>query len=197
VTTEYSEVQLDALRELANIGSGMAATAMSQMLGRTIDVSVPSASALPLADAVDAVGEPEALVTGVVLPVVGDFEAVVLLLFGESDATSLCGLLGFEPGSELADSALAEIGNILGTSYVNALVLMTGLELEPRPPEQATDMLAAVVSTVLASRAYDSDIAIVLGTALHVEDAECSFSFMLVPSATGVADLLARLGLGG
>jgi chemotaxis protein CheC len=196
VKTSYSELQLDALRELANIGSGNAATSLSAMLGRTIDVSVPNASALPLADAVDAAGDPEALVTGVVLPVVGDLDAVVLLLFSEEQGATLCRLLGFDAATELGLSALAEIGNILGSSYIGALVQMTGLELEPRPPETATDMLAAVVSTVLATSAYDADIALVLGTDLTVEDAECSFQFMLVPSAAGVADLLARLGLG-
>lgn len=193
---KYSELQLDALRELANIGSGNAATSLSAMLARAIDVSVPSAQALPLADAVDAAGDPEALVTGVVLPVVGDLEAIVLLLFGDEDASTLCRLLDIEPGSELGQSALAEIGNILGSSYINALVQMTGLELEPRPPEMATDMLAAVVSTVLATSAYNADVALVLGTDLVVEGASCSFSFMLVPNAAGVVDLLARLGLG-
>jgi chemotaxis protein CheC len=196
VETRYSELQLDALRELANIGSGNAATSLSAMLGRPIDVSVPSAEALPLADAVDAAGDPEALVTGVVLPVVGDLEAIVLLLFGDEDASTLCRLLDIEPASELGQSALAEIGNILGSSYINALVQMTGLALEPRPPETATDMLAAVVSTVLATSAYNADVALVLGTDLVVEGASCAFSFMLVPSAAGVTDLLARLGLG-
>ena len=52
--THYTEMQLDALRELANIGSGTAATALSAMLGRPVDISVPSARALPLAEAVEA-----------------------------------------------------------------------------------------------------------------------------------------------
>ena len=116
--TRYSELQLDALRELANIGSGNAATALSGLLGRSIDVSVPNALALPLADAVDAAGPAEAIVTGVVLPVYGDLDAIVLLLFTPEDADELTGLLGCEPGSEVALSALGEIGNILGSSYV-------------------------------------------------------------------------------
>ena len=61
MTTSYSELQLDALRELANVGSGTAATALSSMLGQPVDISVPAALALPLADAVDATGASDSL----------------------------------------------------------------------------------------------------------------------------------------
>ena len=61
MNSHYTEMQLDALRELANIASGTAATALSQMLGREIELSVPRALALPLADAVDAAGDPSAI----------------------------------------------------------------------------------------------------------------------------------------
>ena len=77
----YTDLQLDALRELANIGSGTASTALSSMLGRSVDISVPSAFVLPMAEAVEAIGDPEAEATGVVLGVVGDMPASVLLLF--------------------------------------------------------------------------------------------------------------------
>jgi chemotaxis protein CheC len=193
----YSDLQLDALRELANIGSGSAATALSTMLGRTIDVSVPSALALPLADAVDAVGSPEALITAVVLPIFGDMDAMVVLLFKPEDAATICSLLGVEADSEWGLSALSEIGNILGSSYVGALGTMTGLAMEPRPPEAVSDMLGAIVSTVLAVNAESNQLALLLDSDLIVEGEQCSFSFMLVPTAEGVDDLLTRLGVGG
>jgi chemotaxis protein CheC len=191
----YSDLQLDALRELANIGSGTAATALSSLLGRPIDVSVPSALALPLADAVDAVGDAEAPVSAVLLPIFGDLDAIVLLLFPPDDAATLCGMLGVDADSELGLSALGEIGNILGSAYVGALGTMCGLELEPRPPETVVDMLGAIVSSVLATGAQTSDIALVLDSDLIVEGTECSLSFMLVPSRNGVGEVLAGLGL--
>jgi len=195
--TTYSEMQLDALRELANIGSGTAATALSSMLGRPVDVSVPSALALPLADAVDAAGPAEDTVTAVVLPIFGDFDGIVLLLFPPADAATLCGLLGVEADSEYGLSALGEIGNILGSAYVGALGMMTGLGLEPRPPQTVTDMLGAIVASVLATGAESSDVALVLDSDLIVEGTQCSLSFMLVPSRNGVGEVLAGLGLVG
>ena len=82
--TRYSDLQLDALRELANVGSGTASTALSGMLGRSVDISVPSVNVLPMADAVGAIGDAEAEATGVVLGVIGDMSASVLLLFTPS-----------------------------------------------------------------------------------------------------------------
>jgi chemotaxis protein CheC len=196
VSPQFSDLQLDALRELANIGSGTASTALSSMLSRSVDISVPTAAALPFADAVEAVGPAERVVTGVVIGVNGDMTATVLLLLGDGDAATLCGLLGVDPADELAASAVGEIGNIVGASYINALSAMTGLTLEPEPPQSATDMLAAIVATVLAGRATGDDIALVLDSDLTVEGEDCSISFLLVPSSGGVQELLTRLGLG-
>ncbi|HZQ82752.1 MAG TPA: chemotaxis protein CheC [Gaiellaceae bacterium] len=192
----YSDLQLDALRELANIGSGTAATALSSLLGCPVDVSVPNALAVPLADAVEAAGPPETFTTAVVLPIFGDFEAIVLLLFPPDDAARLCELLGVDPATEVGLSALGEIGNILGSAYVGALGTMTGRALEPRPPQTVTDMLGAIVASVLATGAESTDVALVLDSDLIVEGTECSLSFMLVPSRDGVGEVLEGLGLG-
>jgi chemotaxis protein CheC len=193
--SQYSDLQLDALRELANIGSGTASTALSSLLGRSVDITVPSARVLPMAEAVSAVGDPEADATGVVLGVVGDMGASVLLLFTPSDADMMCGMLGVEAGTEIGDSALQEIGNIVGTSYINALAGMTGMALEPTPPGVAGDMLGAIVQTVLAERADGGDAALLLDSELMVEQTDCSVSFLLMPDQGGVDRLLARLGL--
>ncbi len=182
--TPYNEMQLDALRELANIGSGTAATALSQMLGQEVELQVPRALALPLADAVDAAGKPESVVTAVVLPLEGDIEAIVLLLIPAADAQTLCQLLGVEAGTDVGDSALGEIGNILGTSYLNALVSMTGLELLPCPPELNTDLLAAIVASLLAQTAGETDTALLLDSDLQLADQACSLSFMLIATSS-------------
>jgi chemotaxis protein CheC len=196
LSSPYSALQLDALRELANIGSGTASTALSSMLGRSIDISVPRARVLALAEAVEATGPAESEVTGIVLGVAGDMAATVLLLVPPADAVRLLALLGVGPEDEIAASALREIGNVVGTSYLNALAQMTGLELEPTPPATTTDMLGAIVQSVLAGHAGDGDLALLLDSALEVEGEDCSVSFVLVPHHGGVDLLLSRLGLG-
>jgi chemotaxis protein CheC len=194
---ELTDMQLDGLREISNIGSGTAATALSSMLGRDVDLKVPRALALDLADAVEAVGSPEDEVTAVVLGVIGDLDATVVLLFDPASAVTVCTLLGVDPDdSEMALSALGEIGNILGSSYIGAMGQMAGLELEPRPPLAIADMLGAIVASALASTAMDTDLALLLDSELLVEGAECTFGVLFVPTADGVGRLLDGLGLG-
>lgn len=193
---ELNDMQLDGLREIANIGSGTAATALSSMLGRAVDLNVPKALALELADAVDAVGTPDDDVTAVVLGVVGDIDATVVLLFDPTSAETICSLLGVDPAdSEMSLSALGEVGNILGSSYIGAMGQMAGLELEPSPPAPIADMLGAIVATALAATAVDTDFALLLDSEMLVEDAECTFGVLFVPSSQGVGRLLAGLGL--
>jgi chemotaxis protein CheC len=195
VSAHYTDLQLDALRELANIGSGTAGTALSSMLGRSVDISVPNALVLPFAEAVEATGPAESEVTGIMLGVVGEMTGTVLLLVPPEDARTLCGMLGLEADSEYAESALGEIGNVVGSSYINALAAMTGLAIEPTPPATATDMLAAIVETVLAGHAVGGDAALLLDSQLRVEGEDCSISFVLVPDQGGVDQLLERLGM--
>jgi chemotaxis protein CheC len=191
-----TDIQLDALREIANIGSGNAATALAGMLGRPVDLAVPSARALPLADAVDAVGEADDAVTAVALPVDGEIEAIVLLIFQPAQADTLVGFLGVGPEDpEMSLSALCEIGNILGSAYTGALGILCGLDIEPQPPQAATDMLGAIVSSVLAFAAQTGDLALLLDSSLHVDGTECEFGFLFVPQPGGVEQLLGRLGL--
>ena len=134
--------------------------------------------------------------TGIVLGITGDLEGVVLLLVTPADADALCTMLGVAPGSEYAASALGEVGNIVGSSYINALAEMTGMAIEPTPPATATDMLGAIVQSVLAGQAHAGDVALMLDSDLRVEGEDCSIAFVLVPTESGVEELLERLGLG-
>ena len=195
VPIEYNELQLDALRELANIGAGTAATALSQMLGQEVTLTVSRALAPPLAEAVASAGPPEEVVTGVVIPLEGDLHALVLLLIPMDDAQTLCGLLGVDAGTDVGDSALREIGNILGASYLNVLGGMTGLSLVLCPPQLATDTLGSIVASWLAEAAGEADSALVLDSELGLAAQPCSVSFLLIPIGGSVTTLLAPLGL--
>ena len=195
MSPQFNEVQLDALRELANIGAGTASTALSSMLGRSIDLSVPDARVLPIEDAVSQLGSAEDEITAIVLGVEGELPATVLMLLTPEDAEKVCGMLGLSPEDELAPSALGEIGNVVGTSYLNALAGMTGIEVEPTPPATVTDFLGAIVESVLASRATASDRALLMDSSLVIEREDCSIAFLLVPDHGGAEELLARIGV--
>ncbi|MDX6688380.1 MAG: chemotaxis protein CheC [Baekduia sp.] len=193
--TAFTDMQLDALRELANIGSGNAGTALGSMLGKSVEISVPTAAALPLAEAVAIAGEPDEMRYGVVVPIVGDLEAIVVLLFPEEDARKLCGIYGIEPSTPDGNSMLGEVGNILGTHYINVLAEMAGMVLEPAPPQVVEDMLGSILQSVLLGRGDDAEEALVLDSSLLVEEEACSLSFLLLPNDGGIRQLLERLGV--
>ncbi|RKQ86224.1 chemotaxis protein CheC [Solirubrobacter pauli] len=195
MSASYNEVQLDALRELANIGAGTASTALSEMLGRSIDLAVPDVFVLPMADAIDQLGPAEQDITGIMLGVEGELPGTVLMLLTPENAEKICVMLGLPPDSELAPSALGEIGNVVGTSYLNALAGMTGIAVEPTPPTTVTDMLGAIVESILAVRAMSSDRTLLLDSSLIVEGEDCSIVFLLVPDHGGAEELLERIGL--
>jgi len=194
MSTTYTDIELDALREVANIGSSTAATALSSLIGMPVEVSTPRAHALTLADAIDQVGPGETVVTTVVIPVAGELQALVLLVMQPPTETVACELLGVEAGTEYGQSALLEIGNILGASYLGALSGITGLALAPTPPELVYDMLGAVLASALVIE-VGADQVLLLESTLSVADRECSPAFLFIPTLGGVGEILDRLGM--
>jgi chemotaxis protein CheC len=146
--------QLDALREVANIGAGHAATALSQMVGETIMISVPTISVAPLGDVPPQVAAPDEPLAVVLMQMVGDLTGRTLLVFPRRTAQRIAGMLMRRPApadartfSEMEQSAIKEAGNILSSAYMNALSEFMGMLLLPSPPSLAVDMSNAVLTT--------------------------------------------------
>src|SRR6202034_1598670 len=138
--------QLDALREVANIGAGHAATALSQMTGGTIMISVPTINIARLEDVPPQISEPEEPVAAVLMNMLGDLTGRTLLVFPRATAVRLAEIMLTRPrGShfelgEIEQSAIKEAGNILSGAYLNALSEFMGLMLLPSPPSLAVDI---------------------------------------------------------
>jgi chemotaxis protein CheC len=192
--SRYTDAQLDALGELANIGSGTAGTALSTLIGRPVDISVPSVRTMDVEAAVDAAGDAAREVRATLVPITGALEGSALIVFGPEDAATLCRMLDADPDGEDGASALAEIGNILCSSYLVALGSMLDVEIDPRPPETAWDLLGAIVASVLLAQGEIGEV-LILDSELLVEAASVGLEFMLLPVGHGIGDLLARLGV--
>src|SRR5579863_6318779 len=131
--------QLDALREVANIGAGHAATALSQMTGGTIMISVPTINIARLEDVPPQITAPEEPVAAVLMNMLGDLTGRTLLVFPRPTALRLAGLMLNRRAEteidlgEIEQSAIKEAGNILSGAYMNALSDFMGLMLLPSP----------------------------------------------------------------
>src|SRR5678809_1682031 len=111
-------LQLDALREVANIGAGHAATALSQMIGGTIMISVPTINVSRLEEVPPQISAPEEPVAAVLMHMMGDLTGRTLLVFPKPTAVRLSELMLRRPAGtstelgELEQSAIKEAGNI-------------------------------------------------------------------------------------
>ncbi|WP_456060946.1 chemotaxis protein CheC [Anaerosinus massiliensis] len=193
--------QLDALREIGNVGAGNSATALSQIINRKIDMSVPKVAIMPLGDVPDVVGGPDAMVVGVFLRVYGLAPGSVLFLLPRDSAFYLIDMLmAKERGSTknldfMDESALMEIGNILAGSYLNALSYFTKLTLLPSIPALALDMAGAILSVVLVQLGQMGDHALVIETEFLSEDDGIRGHFFLIPDPGSLNTILSAVGV--
>lgn len=157
--------RLDFLKELANIGTGHATTALSQMLnGRLFQLQVPDAQMLPFAEASQFVGGLEQVVVGIFVVISGDVKGHMAFLQPIDSALVLVRLLtgdGSGEIDEMALSALQELGNVMITSYLNALSKMTSLLMAPSVPGVAIDMAGAVWQSVLAGAQVINEVTVI------------------------------------
>jgi len=197
-------MQLDALREVGNIGAGTAASSLSQMTGQPIGMAVPRVSVLPVEEIPDRVGGEETIVVAVYLRVHGDAPGHIVFVTAAETAHEVChqlmGGMGVgEPGptgfSEMELSALQEIGNIMTGSYLRALADLTKLHMEPSPPALGVDMTAALLSAVLAEVAIHSSMALLIETAFEEDDMPNFGHFVYIPEPAALTTVLRGLGL--
>lgn len=172
---KISDIHLDILREIGNIGAGHSATALSKLLGKKIDMKVPNAKIASYEEIMDFVGGAENVVASVFLRIEGDAPGSIFFVLSLTQATRLIQQLTgdsnitFEkpPYSELALSALQELGNILSGSYLSSLSDFTNLKLYPTVPALSIDMVGAILPYGLLELSRVSDYAIVIDTLLH------------------------------
>lgn len=191
--------QLDALREVANIGAGHAATALSQMTGGTIMISVPTINVAALEDVPPQISAPEEPVAAVLMNMMGDLTGRTLLVFPKQTAKRLAELmlrrpLGDPEGdlSELEQSAIKEAGNILSGAYMNALSDFMGLMLLNSPPSLAIDMSTAVLTTAYLQFGSDRDYVFCVESEFYMKDVDEHLRgfFLLLPDLASLQAIL-------
>jgi len=190
------ELQLDALREVANIGAGHAATALSQMIGETIMISVPTISIARLEEVPPHITTPDEPVAAVLMHMLGDLTGRTLLVFPRRTAMRLAELLlhrrESEDFSDMQQSAIKEAGNILSSAYMNALSDFMGMMLIPSPPALAIDMSDAVLTTTYLQFGGDKDFVFCVESdfVLNQSDEKLRGFFLLLPDTASLGAIL-------
>jgi chemotaxis protein CheC len=192
-----NEFQLDALREVGNVGAGNAATALSQLTGQRIDLSVSKVCVLPTDAIADFLGGSDSNVASVCLPVYGDVTGLVLVFFPLDQINELTRMLlpnftavpGPDGLSDIEKSALRELGSILTGAYLSALFRFIHIQILHGVPELVMDMAQAILDSVLVELEEKEDLAIVIETELTAQNKKMTSKFLLLPEAGSLARL--------
>ena len=197
---EISQLQLDALREIGNIGSGHATTALSTLLQRRIDMSVPKVWAIPFEQIAAIIGQLDTPQATIYVKVEGEAPGKAVFFFPvESAEIVVQTLLGSnEPldlyTDEMAQSALKEVGNILVSSFLMALTQFSGIPLQPSVPALAVDMIGASLEAIFLEEGMLNDTVLFIDTQLTgIPKIEGQFIFL--PDEGSLKKLLGAMGL--
>lgn len=195
-----NSMQIDVLREIGNIGAGNAATALSKMIAKRIDMDVPKVNILEFKDVAELVGGPEAAVVGIYFKVTGDISGSIMFIMEKASAKFLTSLLmSREIESDSLDdmeiSALQEVGNILAGSYLNSLSTLTGLNLVVSVPSLAMDMAGAILSVPVILFGQVGDKVMLIETDFIEGSEHVKGNFFLVPDEDSFEILLKSLGV--
>jgi len=196
-------IQLDALRETANIGAGHAATALSQMTGNTIMIKVPNISVASMEDLPAQFAADEEPVAAVLMHMLGDLSGRTLLVFPRPTVMRLAELMLRRPlGSSLAlgeleSSAIKEAGNILSGAYMNALSDFLGMLLLPSPPTLVIDLSTAVLTSAFGEFSADPDAIICVESEFMLTELQHTLRgfFLLLPDPASLQVMLRALRL--
>jgi chemotaxis protein CheC len=199
---DLEEIQLDALREVANIGAGHAATALSQMTNSRIMVNVPRLQVARLENVPELIGEPGTVVAAVMMHLLGDLTGRTLLLFPRASAARLSEILLHRPAGsvqelgELEQSAIKEAGNILCAAYVNALSDFMGMMILPSVPSLAVDECAAVLTTAYSDYGSETDYVFSIDTEFMMDGGQAvEGHFLLLPDIQSLQAILRAVRL--
>ena len=203
---EITEKYLDVLTEIGNIGAGNATSAVANMLGLKVDMSVPHVELLEVEKIGGLLGKEEDIIVGIMLGVENDIDGSMMFLMDLPSAHRLVGrmmmmdvtdeeTLKSAEFSEMEMSAIQEIGNIIAGSYLNALSSLTNLTLTPTIPYLAIDMAASILSVPAIQFGLVGDKALLIRTDIGGIDLDINGFYILMPENDSYEKILAALGL--
>ncbi|GEN30450.1 chemotaxis protein CheC [Cerasibacillus quisquiliarum] len=205
--TFLTSIQEDILREIGNIGAGNAATSLSQLLRKKIDMEVPSIRIVALNELIEQIGGPEQIIAATVFRVEGDAPGTVYFIMALKEAENLVheilqdDIAIFDPETmrqnEMAISVLKEIGNILTGAYLSALSDFTRLDMRPSIPYLGIDMAGAVIVDGLLELSHVIDYALIIDTKIssHEPTNGIKGQFFFIPDADSFNKLFTSLGI--
>ena len=199
---ELSDTEFDILKEVSNIGTGHAATAISTLLGGRVDIKVPDIRFLQFSELPEIIGGAENEVIGILVSLEKDIDGMMMFVMDKTSASTIVnGILNRENeelGSEMTEmemSVLTEFGNIIAGSYLSAISGLTGMVVSPSVPALSDDMAGAILSVPAIEFGKMSDRVLLIESEFLSESGHAKGFFILVPTLKGFDNIFRKLGL--
>lgn len=198
---ELTTLELDTLREIGSIGTGNAATALSQMLNREIRITLPEVRIMGYNEAIEWIGGPEEITAGVLVKLSGQISGIMLSVQQLDFVNLVLDSIMAKPiqeYSELEDlgkSALVEMGNIMISTFINAMSGLAGIDINLTVPAFAVDMQGAILAVPMAEYGGQSDYIMTIGGNFVCDNKQVPCRLLLSPDIRSLNVILRKLGV--
>lgn len=191
---------IDILKELGNIGAGNAATALSSLISKKVDMKVPNVRVLEFNEVAQILGGEENLIVGIYFELMEDIVGNIMFALDLDSAINLSNMLyNREKATRSLDdmdiSALSEVGNILASSYANSLSTLTGLKIYISIPSISVDMAGAILSVPAIQFGVVSDHALMIETVFQEDENLVAGNLFFLPDLGSFDKILTALGV--
>lgn len=183
-------MDIDMLKEVANIGTGNAATSLSNLVNQRISMTVPTVKMPEFKHLADIIGGADALIAGLLVGISGDVDGIMMYLMTEKSACTLAKEImnrdknNFSEFDEIDYSMLTEIGNILTSSYLTALSQLMNYKINQSVPSLSVDMAGAILSVPAIEFGHVADRVLFIESTFKQssnDSKDLSGFFMLIP----------------
>ena len=198
---ELNSLELDTLREIGSMGTGNAATSLSEMLQREVHITLPEVRIMEYNEAIEWIGGPEAITAGVLVKMGGQMNGIMLscqpIEFVNIVLESVMGMnvTDFSQLTEMENSCLVEVGNIMISSFINALSGLSGMDITLTVPALTVDMQGAILAVPMAEYGGQSDYLMTIGGNFVCDNKEVPCRLLMSPDIRSLKSLLRKLGV--
>lgn len=198
---ELNFLEIDTLREIGSIGTGNAATALSQLLQKEVRITMPEVRIMGYNESIDWIGGAEEITAGVLMRIGGEINGIMLsvqqLDFVNLVLESILGhtVKDYMELHEMECSALIEVGNIMISTFINALSGLADISINLTVPAFTVDMQGAIMAVPMAEFGGQSDYIMTIGGNFVCDNKQVPCRLLLSPDVRSLNFLLRKLGV--
>ena len=198
---KFSAMQIDVLKEIGNIGSGNACTALAMLLNTFVDMTVPSIRFLDFESVKEFLGGGASEVLGIRIGVKEDLTGMMFHIVKKQFAERIINTFypkELETLNDLNDmdlSVLSEMGNITSGAYANALASLSNMKVDIMTPEYHVNTIEEILQIPLTEYAEVGDKILVVDEQFIMGDEKLTSHMLLILDGPSLHKLFERLGI--